>query len=393
MKINSVIILLLFLGNVSIFSQEKTYILADQHVADKVIEEIVDEQSGATPENIGWAKGLLQDAFKAYFSNRSVKAKVYEQSDINALDKQIKALTDSVKRKNSDISKLTKQLSKENIQKQLDDLRNQYIQGLSNRDKAYADTLSRRDADIVQLRREIAEFQNAINDKDALISKLEANSKIAENVIAQHDAKKNVLEALYMGTKGSQTLEYIEVAQINNTVKDYVDYLQLMGLSVPHDLQSKIDYLKIISNAGDFYQRTIAFMDKKYDTVENQKLLDECQKLSSGFSVLNNGQQTVLTQIEKALSDQASAINHFRKSILPYISEQGQIPDEETTNDVKQMVLLRIQNYAEGRYTDTSHYDPYFTNLNRVVDKTISGLKKMDEDTYKKYLQEIIDSL
>lgn len=387
-------VLCLWLGITTVAAQEQTYISVNQQTADKITKRVLDQQEGATPENIGWAKGLIQEAFRLYFSDKSVRAEVYDETAMDRLEQEKAYLLDSIKGLHKDNKDLAKQLSKENIQGQLDDLREQLNREFEDkqqeaaiRQSASDDSLALQAKRISLLNQQLDSVQQVLAERNALVDKLQEDSKIAKAVIAQYGQRRDAVVELYQGTVNSQTLEYVESSQINLAISNYMEYSKLVSFPVEQDVKDKIDYLQAAALAGEFYQKAVATMAAKYDAKATEALVKDCGQLDD--SLLNSGQKTVLAQVQEALEEEGKAIAHFRLSIIDYLKEQGQIPDQETVKDVKGGIWLRVGNFAEGRYTDRKHYSPYYVNLNNVLDGAIQGLKVMNEKDYETFVNDI----
>ena len=388
-KFNIAGVLCLWLGITAVAAQEQTYISVNQQTADKITEHVLDQQEGATPENIGWAKGLIQEAFKNYFSDKSVRADVYDKATMDNLEQEKAHLLDSIKGLHKENKNLTKQLSKENIQGQLDDLREKLKREYEARQSASNDSLAMQGKQIARMNQQLNSLQEVLGERDALIAKLEENAKIADNVIAQHNARKDALTILYQEIANSQTLDYIDGDTIQKTIADYAEYTQLISLPVGEEEKAQMAYLETAAQAGKLYHEAKTAMGAKYDAEKGQALLKAYEQFQAHDSVLNSGQKTMLAQVQKALEELEKAITHFRLSIIDYLREQGQIPDQETVTEVKEGIWLRVGNFAEGRYTDRKHYSPYHVNLNKVLDEAIKGLKVMNETDYETFVNGI----
>ena len=388
-KFNVVGVLCLWLGITTVAAQEQTYISVNQQTADKITEHVLDQQEGATPENIGWAKGLIQEAFKNYFSDKSVRADVYDKATMDNLEQEKAHLLDSIKGLHKENKNLTKQLSKENIQGQLDDLREKLKREYEARQSASNDSLAMQGKQIARMNQQLNSLQEVLGERDALIAKLEENAKIADNVIAQHNARKDALTILYQEIANSQTLDYIDGDTIQKTIADYAEYTQLISLPVGEEEKAQMAYLETAAQAGKLYHEAKTAMGAKYDAEKGQALLKAYEQFQAHDSVLNSGQKTMLAQVQKALEELEKAITHFRLSIIDYLREQGQIPDQETATEVKEGIWLRVGNFAEGRYTDRKHYSPYHTHLNKVLDEAMKGLKVMNETDYETFVNGI----
>lgn len=395
-KFNVAGVLCLWLGTTAVAAQEQTYISVNQQTADKITERVLDQQKGATPENIGWARGLIQEAFRLYFSDKSVRAEVYDEATMDRLEQEKAHLLDSIKGLHKENKNLAKQLSKENIKGQLEDLREQLNREFENkqreataRQSASDDSLALQGKQIARMSQQLDSLRTVLGERDAQVAKLEEDAKIADNVIAQHNARKDVLIVLYQETANSQTLDYVKVDTIQKAIADYVEYTRLISLPMGEEERAWMAYLEAVAQAGKFYREATAAMAAKYDAAKGQALLKACEQLLANDSLLNSGQRTVLAQVQKALEEQEKAIAHFRLSIIDYLREQGQIPDPETVKEVKDGIWLRVGNFAEGRYTDRKHYSPYHVNLNKILDEAIKGLKVMNETDYETFVNGI----
>ncbi len=386
------IIALSCIGVVSSFAQEK-YVRISQEQAEKIASDLLSKQSSGNNVQDAWAKSLLIEAFQTYFTNKGTKADVYEKAFVEGLNQEIKNLNDTIKKRDGAIKSLQKKASKENFQVQLEEaqrkwdserqtLESQHAQALKNQSEKYQSLQARVDALVAD--------SLAYEQK---ISTLQEGIVIAKNVTTQYEQKKSALEILYMECKNSQTVEFVKSNEINNAIREYSDYLKILGITMPNEQKKQIDALLVVSKASEAYRTAVAILGSKYEESSVQAWLKDYKKNNNQLVLLNSGQQTIMAQIEKAMSTYGSAVNHFKKSILPYLQEQGQIPDAATVKEVKEMVQIKVSNYSDGKFRDLSKYSPYHTNLNKVLNKTLQGIKVMNENAYNSFISNIEGSL
>lgn len=375
----------------SSFAQEK-YVIISQEQAEKILSDLLSKKSSGNNVQDAWAKSLLIEAFQTYFTNKSTKADVYEKTFVEGLNQEIDNLNDSIKKRDGIIKTLQKKVSKENYQVLLDEAQRKWDTERQILDSQHSQAMQSQDEKIQNLQARVEALVDDSLAYEQKISTLQEGVIIAKNVTNKYEQNKSALETLYMEYKNSQTVEYVKSDVINNVVREYSDYLKILGISMPNEEKNQIKYLLAVAEASEVYKSAVTILGAKYDEASVQAWLKD-YKNTNRLTMLNGGQQTIMTQIEKAMSTYGSAVNHFKKSILPYLQEQGQIPDASTVKEVTEMVKIKVSNYSDGKFLDLSKYSPYHTNLNRVLNKTLQGLKVMNESTYNNFILSIESSL
>ena len=56
-----------------------------------------------------------------------------------------------------------------------------------------------------------------------------------------------------MECKNSQTVEFVKSDIVNNAVKEYSDYLKILGISMPVEQKKQIDYLLVAAKASETF--------------------------------------------------------------------------------------------------------------------------------------------
>ena len=356
-------------------------------MVNEIVKDIIGKQGAIDPVQKGWAQNLLTNAFQNYFANKNSKAIVYEQSDIKFLKDSINSLIDTIKVHKKANSSLKKQLSKENIDTRISEGR-QEIKDSLNR------ILSLREKEAIRLSNTIdslnlvvTKLQNENADLSSKVSDLNSSVAIAQNVTKQYSAKQKEIESLYMEYVNSQTLDYIDCNKIKKAISEYTDYVKIINVPIQDENKQKIEYLETVSQVSGAYANAKILLDSKYDEKAISKWIQDAKQYQNHIAKLNNGQKTVFAQVTNAMTTIGSAVNHFRNSILKYLEEQGQIPDVETTLTIKDMLVLKLKNYGNGKYQDVTKYDPYHKHLNSILLKTQKGLKVMNENSYKAFIK------
>ena len=336
----------------------------------------------------------MRTAFLNYFTNKASKAIVYDQSAWNELKDELSALNDSIKKRDANIKALQKQLSRENFENQMVQAKQAWEQERNQLVDKYSSVVKIKDATISDLGTRVKTLEQDSIKHEQEINGLKKSVDIAKNVTEQYNQKLQALDDLYKEYKNSQTLEYVKADLAQQTISEYSDYLKIIGIPMPTEQKTQIEFLKSVSNVGVLYQSAINIMNTKYDENAVKKWILSFKSISSNYlPKLNDGQRTVMARIENAMSSLGAANNHFRKSILVYLQEQGQIPDKDTAKEVKDMVQLKVRNYSEGKHIDTKKYNPYHTNLNRILSGILEGIKVMNETDYGTYISKIENTL
>lgn len=362
------------------------YVKVNQDLVNEIVKDIIGKQGAIDPVQKGWAENLLTNAFQNYFANKNSKAIVYEQSDIKYYKDSISNLIDTVKVHKKAIASLKKQLSKENIDTRISEGRKEIKDSLNQ-------ILSLRDKETICLSNTIdslnlvvTKLQNENADLSSKVSDLNSSVAIAQNVTKQYSAKQKEIESLYMEYVNSQTLDYIDCNKIKNAISEYTDYVKIINVPIQNEIKQKIEYLEAVSLISEIYANAKILLDSKYDEKAISKWIQDAKHHQNHIAKLNNGQKTVFAQINNAMTTIGSAVTHFRNSILKYLIEQGQIPDVETAKGVKDMLSLKVEYFASGKYHDVTKYDPNHKHLNNILQKTKNGLKVMNETTYKSFV-------
>lgn len=391
------IVLILCMNTFSVYAQnaqESQYVCVKQEVVDKVISNLLVKQGDVDPVQKGWGENLLRTAFLNYFTNKASKAIVYDQSAWNELKDELSALNDSIKKRDANIKALQKQLSRENFENQMVQAKQAWEQERNQLVDKYSSVVKIKDATISDLGTRVKTLEQDSIKHEQEINGLKKSVDIAKNVTEQYNQKLQALDDLYKEYKNSQTLEYVKADLAQQTISEYSDYLKIIGIPMPTEQKTQIEFLKSVSNVGVLYQSAINIMNTKYDENAVKKWILSFKSISSNYlPKLNDGQRTVMARIENAMSSLGAANNHFRKSILVYLQEQGQIPDKDTAKEVKDMVQLKVRNYSEGKHIDTKKYNPYHTNLNRILSGILEGIKVMNETDYGTYISKIENTL
>jgi predicted nucleic acid-binding Zn-ribbon protein len=391
------IVLILCMNTFSVYAQnaqESQYVCVKQEVVDKVISNLLAKQGDVDPVQKGWGENLLRTAFLNYFTNKASKAIVYDQSAWNELKDELSALNDSIKKRDANIKALQKQLSRENFENQMVQAKQAWEQERNQLVDKYSSVVKIKDATISDLGTRVKTLEQDSIKHEQEINGLKKSVDIAKNVTEQYNQKLQALDDLYKEYKNSQTLEYVKADLAQQTISEYSDYLKIIGIPMPTEQKTQIEFLKSVSNVGVLYQSAINIMNTKYDENAVKKWILSFKSISSNYlPKLNDGQRTVMARIENAMSSLGAANNHFRKSILVYLQEQGQIPDKDTAKEVKDMVQLKVRNYSEGKHIDTKKYNPYHTNLNRILSGILEGIKVMNETDYGTYISKIENTL
>ncbi|MCD8296160.1 MAG: hypothetical protein LUC88_01145 [Prevotella sp.] len=415
-KILTAVVLLFWTASASAQTTVQKYVSVNEDLVKKIVEETLPKSGMVDDVQRGWAENLMSKAFESYFSSKETQVNVHGQYEIDELNGKIKELKDTINNRDKEIKDLQKKVSKENLdekQSTIDDLNKTIgelnatidtlnetinkskneISELSAGQEKWEQDLHAKDDTISSLKKEM---DTLAQDKDRLSeenSKLQNNATIADNVTKQYSEKQNALNRKYTDCYNASIEKITDIQGIQNAISEYSEYSKIIGVEIPDEDKKNIDYLNVVCKASEIYQSAVSILDKKYDAAVVKDWLQQYNANSKGFSSLKDMQQTVMAQIKNAMETIESATNNFKKSVLPYLKEQGQIPNNQTADEVKKMVSLNVQIYAESRYKDTTKYNEYHTNLNRVLQNTLDGLKVMDEEQYKAFLEKIEDEL
>ena len=371
--------------------QTNKYVKVDQELIDKAADEVVAD----IPEKdkrLG-TKELIKQAFKHYTTGKAAKVEVYEKDKINAwkdsvktLNKQIKQMVEENKMAinpyRDTIADLRNQMSQQNVAAQINAIKSKHRDDSLAQEsviKAQKAEVARLRGDSVKLAKSNAEFA-----RDADIVK-----KVKDKV----GALCGKVDALYSSYKTSQDLKYVNPSEAEKVVKDYVDYLDMIGVSMPQDQEDEIEHIQDVAKVAKHYHDGIEILGKKYDANAVKTWNNGVNGLADSIAKLNGGQRTVWENTLFAFSTIDAANKHFREIIIPYLEEQGQLPTKNEVDDVKKMVGLKVQFFSDGRYNDTTKYHEFHKHLNGVLEKAMKGLRVMDEKQYDAFLKEIEDSL
>lgn len=378
---------ILFFCTGSISAQKQNeYVKVNQDLVNEIVKDIIGKQGAIDPVQKGWAQNLLTNAFQNYFANKNSKAIVYEQSDIKYFKDSINSLIDTIKVHKKAISSLKKQLSKENIDTRIlegrQEIKDSLNHILSLREKeaiSLSNTIDSLNLVVIKLQKENTDLSSKVSDLNSIVA-------IAQNVTKQYSAKQKELESLYMEYINSQTLDYIDCNKIKKAISEYTDYVKIINVPIQNETKQMIEYLESVSLVSGIYANAKILLDSKYDEKAVSKWIQDAKQQQIHVAKLNDGQKTVFAQINNAMTTIGSAVNHFRNSVLKYLEEQGQIPDAETTQAIKDMLLLKLKNYGNGKYQDVTKYDPYQKHLNNILQKVKNGLNVMNEASYNSFI-------
>lgn len=362
--------------------EENQYVRVNQSTVNDIIKKLMDKQDDIDAVQKGWAENLLRTAFQSYFSNKKAKAEVYEQSAIKEYQDSIRNLNSTIKKNNKTIQSLRSQISKENVDARIDAVKKEISDSLNR-------ILSVKESNIIRQEGCIDSLNKIILQLERERTELKRGAKIAENVTKHYVAKQQAIETLYMEYNNSQTMEYINCEQISKILSEYTDYLKIIEVPIPDEQKNQIEYLQAVSAMSEIYASAISLLDSKYDKASIAKWNKDYKEKRVFIDKLNNGQKTIIAQIENAVNTLDRAVSHFKNSIVTYLVEQGQIPDAETAKDIKEMLALKVKNFSNGKYEDVSKYNPYHKRLNDVLKKTKDGIKIMNETNYKSFISSI----
>ena len=374
-------------------TKESQYVFVKHDLVDKIVNDLLAKQGNIDAVQKGWAETLLRTAFQNYFSNKASKAAVYDQTAWNELNDLLSALNDTIKKRDGIIKSLQKQVSKQNFGMLMEEAKKSWEQERAQLENKHSTLIASKDMDIIALKSHVeALVQDSIKRKQE-IDVLVKNVAIAKNVTEQYNQKVLALDDLYKEYKNSQTLEYVKADLTLQTISEYSEYLKIVGVSMPIEQKTQIEYLQSVSKVAELYQSATNILDARHDDQAVQKWIQSYKSINTYLPKLNNGQQTIMAQIEKAMSSLGAANNHFKKSILVYLQEQGQIPDGETAQEVKDMVQLKVRNYSDGKHEDITKYNPYHANLNKVLESVFVNIKVMNDAAYQSFISNIENAL
>ena len=373
--------------------QTDKYVKVDQELIDKAADKVVAD----IPEKdkrLG-TKELIKQAFEHYTTGNAAKVEVYEKDEINAWKDSVKTLNNQIKQiveenkvaikpHRDTIADLRKQMSQQNVAAQINAIKSKHRDDSLAQEsviKAQKAEVARLRGDSVKLAKSNAEFA-----RDADIVK-----KVKDKV----GALRGEVDALYSDYKNSQDLKYVNPSEAEKVVKDYVGYLDMIGVSMPQEQKDKIEHIQVVAKVAKHYHDGIEILGKKYDANVVKTWNDGTKGLAASIAKLNSGQRAVWENECKAMENIAIANDYFRTEIVQYLKDQEILPTQPVVNEAKDMVKLCVGNFAKSRkYTDTTKFHPLYMHLNKVLAKTFEGLKvEKDKEKFGKFLKEIEDSL
>lgn len=419
-------IVFLLIGIFTASSQSNDYVAVDQAKVKKVIDDIIVENEGASPENKGWARQILQDAFDSYFSNNVINVDIdYINKKITKLESELRIKTDSIRLKEKRLKNLNgknlslndriKQLESENntmsdsiksLKKQLNDtekeksLLNNNITNLNNNLKIKTDSIATLKGSVKsvakvrdlyvnsfnmscdttrELTKTIEELNNEMKDYKQLGNKLKSLEQNIENLCEKYD---------YIGG--------VNIDSINDNIEAYRGFVKFYSTGssadyVKPEIQQKLDYLDVVIIAETFYQKAIKFMSDKYDARINEELIAEYNSVIINIlEYLNKKQKDELQSLSEALRELPKAMEHFNTKILPYLKSFDLVATDGKAKHYKDEVIVpRIEEFSSMK-----QYNAYYVNLNNVLnDKVLGKLKRMDNVHYKEFLKNIEEAL
>ena len=373
--------------------QTNKYVKVDQKLIDKAADKVVVD----IPEKdkrLG-TKELIKQAFEHYTTGNAAKVEVYEKDEINAWKDSVKTLNNQIKQMVEEnkmainpyrdtIADLRNQMSQQNVAAQINAIKSKHRDDSLAQEsviKAQKAEVARLRGDSVKLAKSNAEFA-----RDADMVK-----KVKDKV----GALRGKVDALYSDYKNSQDLKYVNPSEAEKTVKDYVGYLDMIGVSMPQEQKDKIDHIQVVAKVAKHYHDGIEILGKKYDAKAVKTWNDGTNGLAASIAKLNSGQRAVWENECNAMENIAIANDYFRTEIVQYLIDQEILPTQPVVNEAKDMVKLCVGNFAKSRkYTDTTKFHPLYVHLNKVLAKTLGGLKmEKDKEKFGKFLKEIEDSL
>lgn len=388
-------------------SQNNKYLVLDQDLADKLVNEVIDANAkDADSKDKLWAESLINKALKEYFSQAVPETTIYDQASIDTLQVQIGRLGKDVKvyrdsvvffKKKFNEQKTKSEKDKSIYKKNLEDARKSYEKEFSKKESVIRDSLSQIQFELSEKEKNLDSLDKVIAGKDILMASLEKDAQIAQKISDKLNEKQKVVDQFYMGSFNA-SLDFINadyVSRVSQAVKDYEDYVSLVELPVSDEVKEKLDFLKDISTVAVFFHESIAFMETKFDKKHYDVLLKDYNELKNSGLKLNTTQNTEYVQIGEVLGGLQESVEHFQQYVLRNLSDQGLMPDAETVDKVKSKINLMIEFHTDGEFisNDRYYYNSHYKNLNRVVDKAHDTLREMNKTEYQNYLTQLKDSL
>lgn len=387
--------ILVMIGNViDLRAQESgnKYLVEDRALAEQVRDAVISGQEGIDIMQQGWAKSVIDEAFKRYFLAAKPTTIIFEEASVVTLHGQLKAKDDEYRDLKNKYDRLKKSYDADVVK-----AKQEVIDGpLARKDQeciALQAEIQGLKSEAASLNAQINSLNAQINSLNAQIESLNEEAEIARKVIAKHAEKKKTVVSLYQSNANS-SLEFVDAAAILSGVTDYEEYVALVELPIDPDLQKQIVFLKNLADAATFYKDAIAFMSSRFDQVRYDELLSEYSLLSKIINTLDPMQQTVFCKVGEALKGLKESQEHFVKSVLVYLEEQGLIP-EPRVDEIKGDVNFKVELYTDGEHQDADRYryNPYYKNLNRVLDMAYNGLRKMNVAEYEAYIKKLKENL
>lgn len=377
---------------------KQKYVEVNQKLIKDAAEEAVKGISDVKEK--AYIKDLIERAFAEYNSGNAAKVEVYEKDAIDELKSEIKGWKDSVEILGKQIKRLAKekteaikpyrdtvailrkQLNKENVEGQISALRVKH-----KNDSLIQDSeIKTQKAEINRLRADSAKLAA---DNAALAE----NSKIAVKVNEHVSALRGKVDELYTSYVNSQDLRYVDLEVAEDAAQKYEEYLKMIGLTVEQEEQEKINQILAVAKVAKHYNAGIEILGKKYDAKAVKKWNGGVKELTPYIPKLNSGQKTVWQNVLSAFATIDVANEHFKTSIIPYLKDQGELPTGAEVKEVNEMIKLKVKNFADGRYRDTTKYHELHTHLNEVLETAKNGIKVMGKSQYKEFVRDIENML
>lgn len=382
---------LVLIGNViDLRAQESgnKYLVEDRALAEQVRIAVISEQEGIDIMQQGWARSLIDEAFKRYFSSATF--------DIEGSETVVK-LRDDLAKASDTIEALrsanrTLKTENEALKNKCDALSKSYKADIAAaKQEIIAGPLAQKNQECLMLNAQIESLNAQINSLNAQIESLNEEAEIARKVIAKHAEKKETVVSLYQSNANS-SLEFVDAAAILSGVTDYEEYVALVELPIDPDLQKQIVFLKNLAEAATFYKDAIAFMDSKFDHDRYNELLHEYSSLT--IADLEIMQQTDLVQVGEAFMGLKKSHEHFVINVLSYLNDQGLMPAQQIDYVRKEIdIMIGLFTGRKHQDADRYRYNPYYKNLNRVLDMAYNDLRKMNVAEYEAYIKKLKENL
>lgn len=392
MKTSRIIMLIALMGlNVSWgFAQEPKFVCVNNDLANDIVDDLIKKQGASIGEkDKAWAKSLLNEAFQLYFANKKAKALVYSKEKVSELEQNAKSLNDTIQSRDKIIKKLKHQIKTENLEGKLAKAKQEWESEHKQMVAQHNQVLKENEKAISKLKERVNILMGDSVKYTKEIEKYQKNAFIVENVQKMYNEKSSVLYTLYMEHKNSQTLEFVKCDNIQYAISDYSDYLKIVGLPMPAEQKSQIEYLYSVKEVGRLYKSAVGILDSLYNEAAVRTWLSEYKNASVHIEKLNAGQKTIIVQMQKNISLYPDEFKHFKNVLLNnYLKKEGQIPDNETIKKIKDEIEFRVDFHVGG-----NTYNPCYTNLNRTLNEILQGLRIMDEKEYGEFLIKIEKAL